>query len=128
MDCSPVVLSSLNTGAKYSSPPGLGERQRLEHRLRLVFGLPELARRVRVGYDARAGLHDDPVRAHERAPDGDGGVQVRGAPTHVSDRPGVGPTPLRLELVDDRSEERRVGKECRSRWSADGEKKKVTRG
>src|SRR3989441_8073395 len=67
MDCSPVVLSSLNTGAKYSSPPGLGERQRLEHRLRLVFGLPELARRVRVGYDARAGLHDDPVRAHERS-------------------------------------------------------------
>jgi len=39
-------VSSLNTGAKYSSPSGLGERQGLEHGLRLVFGLPELARRI----------------------------------------------------------------------------------
>src|SRR5205823_6157498 len=79
MDCSPVVLSSLNTGAKYSSPSGLGERQGLEHGLRLVFGLPELARRIRVGHDAGTGLHHHAVRAHQRAADGDGGVEIRGA-------------------------------------------------
>src|SRR5687767_12490796 len=31
---------------------------------------------------------------------------------------------LRLGVLTDRSEERRVGKECRSRWSPDHEKKK----
>src|SRR6266480_7379972 len=75
MDCSPVVLSSLNTGAKYTSPSGLGERQRLEHGLRLVLGLPELACRIRVGHDPGASLHHDPVPAHQRAADRDGGVE-----------------------------------------------------
>src|SRR5437667_78709 len=101
MDCSPVVLSSLNTGAKYTSPSGLGERQRLEHGLRLVLGLPELACRIRVGHDPGASLHHDPVPAHQRAADRDGGVEVRGTPADVPHRAGIGPAPLGLELVDD---------------------------
>src|SRR5712691_1297898 len=101
IDCSPVVLSSLNTGAKYSSPSGLGERQGLEHGLRLVFGLPELARRIRIRHDARAGLHRDAIPADQGAADRDGRVEVRGPPADVADRPGVGPAPLGLELVDD---------------------------
>src|SRR5947207_2668149 len=101
IDCSPVVLSSLNTGAKYTSPSGLGERQRLEHGLRLVLGLPELACRIRVGHDPGASLHHDPVPAHQRAADRDGGVQIRGTPADVPHRAGIVPAPLGLELVDD---------------------------
>src|SRR5688572_31626055 len=55
---------------------------------------------------------------------------------HACDRPGAparggraaGGTPGRLSGADarrQRSEERRVGKECRSRWSPDREKKKT---
>src|SRR5881296_2379117 len=101
MDCSPVVLRSLNTKAKYSSRSGLGERQRLEHGLRLVLGLPELTRWIGIGHDAGARLHHDPVGAHERAADGDGGVEVRRTPADIADRAGVGAAPLRLEFVDD---------------------------
>src|SRR5438105_15568971 len=43
----------------------------------------------------------------------------------VDDAPAVGPEPLdRLLHGENRSEERRVGKECRCRWSPDYEKKK----
>src|SRR5947208_12429856 len=39
---------------------------------------------------------------------------------------GLTPLDMLLQGVGARSEERRVGKECRSRWSADESKKKVT--
>ena len=35
----------------------------------------------------------------------------------MADRPGMGKTAVSMTIADDRSEERRVGKECRSRWS-----------
>src|SRR3989442_9624854 len=57
MACSPVVLSSLNTRRQYTSGPSLSEGQRLEHRLRLVLGLRELARRIGVRHDPRACLY-----------------------------------------------------------------------
>src|SRR3989475_11100166 len=49
--CSPVVLSSLNTGEKYTSARGLRERQGLQDGLRLGFRFGELAGRIRVGDD-----------------------------------------------------------------------------
>src|SRR6266498_6010590 len=47
----------------------------------------------------------DPVEAHRLTPDDTARTSVRARP------------PERFEPARDRSEERRVGKECRSRWS-----------
>src|SRR5205814_3556021 len=111
MDCSPVVLSSLNTTAQYTSIAGLGESERLEHRLRLGFGLRELARRIRIGDDPGACLHGHAIRKDHRRPDRDRGVEVDGAPAHVAHCAGIGAAAFRLELVDDlhRADLRRPG-------------------
>src|SRR5213076_2428981 len=98
IDCSPVVLKSLNTGLPIYSSRRLGQRQCLQHGLRLVLRLQELARRVRVGDDAGAGLDHDPVLQHHGGADRDGGVEARGAPPDVTHRPGVRPPALGLEL------------------------------
>src|SRR6266513_2929913 len=99
--CSPVVLSSLNTGEKYTSARGLRERQGLQDGLRFGFRFGELARRIRVGDDAGARLHDDAVLEDEGGANRDRGVQVRRAPADVAHGAGVGAAPLGLELVDD---------------------------
>src|SRR6266699_6661601 len=89
MACSPVVLSRLNTTAQYTSITGLGEGERLEDRLRLRFGLRELARRIGIGDDPGARLHGHAIRQHHRRADRDRGVEVDGAPAHVTHRTGV---------------------------------------
>src|SRR5258708_35030549 len=99
MDCSPVVLSSLNTSAEYTSATSFGERQGLEHRLRLVFGLLKLARRIGVGDDPSPGLHHHAVALHQGAADRDRCVEARRAPADVAHRPGGRAAPLRLERV-----------------------------
>src|SRR5260370_42620310 len=99
MDCSPVVLSSLNTSAEYISATSFGERQGLEHRLRLVFGLLKLARRIGVAADPTPGLPHPAVALHQGAADRDRCVEPRRPPADVAPRPGVGAAPLRLELV-----------------------------
>src|SRR5207249_1543780 len=101
MACSPVVLSSYNTRRQYTSGPSLSEGQRLEHRLCLVLGLRELARRIGVRHDPRARLHDHSILEDQGRADRDRRVQVHGAPADVAHRAGVGPAALRLELVDD---------------------------
>ena len=45
-------------------------------------------------------------------------------PTLYESDPYVGFAPVPLFVEEERSEERRVGKECRSRWSREHEKKK----
>src|SRR5713226_10164699 len=77
MDCSPVVLSSLNTSAEYTSATGLGERQGLEHRLGFVLGLLKLTPRIGVGDDPGPGLDHHPVALHQGAADRDRGVEAR---------------------------------------------------
>src|SRR6266550_1186499 len=101
MACSPVVLSSLNTTAQYTSITGLGEGERLEDRLRLRFSLRELARRIGIGDDPGARLHGHAIRQHHRRADRDRGVEVDRAPAHVAHRTGVRAAALGLELVDD---------------------------
>src|SRR2546426_12189861 len=98
IDCSPVVESSLNTNGEYRSVPRLGERQRLEHRLRLVLRLLELARRVRVSHDAGARLDHDAVAQHDAGADRDRRVEVQRPPPDVAHRPRVRAPALGLEL------------------------------
>src|SRR2546429_5825123 len=51
-------------------------------------------------------------------PDGRGFVSARGGPvTAIMDEARVDPDPAFRREIMKRSEERRVGKECRSRWS-----------
>src|SRR6266496_5110206 len=98
IDCSPEVESSLNIGREYTSVPGASQRQRPQHRLRLLLRLGELARRVRVGYDACARLHDHAVLERHRRAQADRRVEIHRAPADVAYRPGVGPAPLGFEL------------------------------
>src|SRR4029077_10496703 len=120
IDCSPVVLSSLNTGRKYRCPDAytprrlvtrLRERDRAEHRLGLGLRLLELASRVGVSDDPGPGLHYDAFRPHDRAAYRDRRVEVGRAPPAVSHGSRIGPPPLGLELVDDfhRAHLRRAG-------------------
>src|SRR6266480_2561037 len=99
IDCSPEVLVNLNTGPKLIT--GFRERERSQHRERLGFGLGELPRRLRIGDDARARLHDDLVLQHERRANRNTGVHARRTPSHVSHRAGIRTTTFRLKLVDD---------------------------
>src|SRR5690349_15170106 len=80
IDWSPVVLSSLNTGAEYTSVGGSREGQRPQDGLRLGFGLGELARRHGIGHDARARLHHHAVLEDDGGADGDGRVEILRAP------------------------------------------------
>src|SRR5438309_343967 len=82
IDCSPVVLSSLNTGGEYTSVPRLGEGERLEDGLRLGLRLDELARRIGVGHDPGARLHHHAIGKHDGRADGDRRVEVHRAPAH----------------------------------------------
>src|SRR5437016_7694740 len=53
------------------------------------------------------------------------GGEVRSMMAVVKERPKLRPIVRRLQEIRIRSEERRVGKECRYRWSTDPEKKKI---
>src|SRR3712207_8998306 len=66
------------------------------------------------GRPRRAPLDAPRAKAHEN-----GGQGRRGAPhsSHLPMAPQTPPTLSDLPPLEDRSEERRVGKECRSRWS-----------
>src|SRR5207245_587358 len=99
MASSPVVLSSLTTSRQYTSGPSHSEGQRLEHRLRLVLGLRELARRIGVRHDPRACLYHHSILEDQGRADRDRRVQVHGAPADVPHRAGVGPAAPRLEPV-----------------------------
>src|SRR5207247_3705353 len=101
MAWSPVVLSSLNTSAEYTSITCLGEGERLQHRLRLRFRLCELATRIGVGDDPGTRLHDHAVRQHDAGADRDRRVHVHRAPAYVAHRACVRAAALGLELVDD---------------------------
>src|SRR5438034_4263978 len=52
--------------------------------------------------------------------------RFEGQPVSVGLELAKGPLVYALQKYDFRSEERRVGKECRSRWLPDHEKKKIT--
>src|SRR5258708_28788761 len=96
IDWSPVVLSSLNTGAEYTSVGGSGEGQRPQHGLCFGFGFGELARGHGVRHDARARLHHDAIAQHHGRPDGDRPVEILRPPADVADRAGVRTASLRL--------------------------------
>src|SRR5258708_12654015 len=99
IDWSPVVLSSLNTGAEYTSVGGSGEGQRPQHGLCFGFGFGELARGHGVRHDARARLHHDAIAQHHGRPDGDRRVEILRAPADLAAPPRLPPPPLRLHLL-----------------------------